>query len=166
MRVFLLLALLSSDIALSAVCGKARTDISVEGLGIDFTAGPADVDCEYTKSGGKLSGQFKVKIKDLKTGIEMRDDHLQEALKSAANPHILFTLKDWEAKEGAISGDVTLNGVTKRVEWKAKLDGAKWIVFGKLDYTDFKLEQAKYKKAGVTLATVPKVVEVEVEVSI
>ncbi len=166
MRVLLLFALFASDLASGSVCGKARTDITVEGLGIDFTAGPAEVACDYTKSGGRVTGQFKVKIKDLKTGIEMRDDHLFEALKVSGSPDLLLVLKEWEVKSGPISADFTLNGVTRRVDWKAKVDGNKIIVFGKIDYTEFKLDQAKYKKAGVTLATVPKVVEVEVEVSI
>lgn len=162
-----LMVALSSELALSAVCGTAGSDIQVAGLGIDFTAEGAPVECQFTKTGGSLSGEFKVKIKDLKSGMELRDEHLREALNSKENPEMKFTLSGWQVKSGAVAGSFTLNGKTQKIsDWKAEVSGSKVVVKGTLDYTQYGLEQAKYKKAGATLATVPKVVGVTVEINI
>lgn len=166
MKFMLLVLAFSSEMALAAICGKASADVDVSGVGINFTAEDAKVDCEFTKSEGKLTGAFKVKLKELKSGMETRDDHMREALKVAEHPEATFKLSAWDMKSGEVSGDFTLNGVTKKVKWKAEVNGSSILVSGKLDYTDYGLPQAAYKKAGVSLATVDKVVGVRVEISI
>lgn len=166
MRMLCLMMALSSQMALGSVCGTSTAEVAVSGLGINFDA-EAPVTCTYTKSAGSVTGLFTVRIKDMKTGITLRDEHLADALKATDNPELKFSLTAWPVKSGPIAGELTLNGKTLPVkDWQAVVDGSKVRVKGTVDYTAYGLESAKYKKAGVTLATCPNVVGVSVEISL
>ncbi len=76
------------------------------------------------KGAGKV--RFRVPVDHLRTGIELRDEHLRGPLwlDSKANPDILFESTKIAKKDGAIwtvEGDFTLHGVTKPISIDVKM---------------------------------------------
>jgi polyisoprenoid-binding protein YceI len=78
-----------------------------------------------------LKGKISVSVASIKTGINLRDEHLQSAdwLNAAAHPEISLTIKSvGDVKvladnklEAKVTGDITINGVTKEVTSDATL---------------------------------------------
>lgn len=77
------------------------------------------------------AGEWRLPVKSLKTGISMRDNHLQGEmwLNAAKNPAIVFQLKevadikpgksegDIASYTATLKGDMTINGVTREVSY-------------------------------------------------
>ncbi len=73
-----------------------------------------------------IKAQLSVTVASMKTGIDMRDEHLRSEgwLNGKAHPSITFTLKQLKNAKtrnktevsGVAAGDFTMNGVTKTVE--------------------------------------------------
>jgi len=148
----------------------------VEGDKAEFlAAGPAGLKIEGKGSVLTLSDageelKLATPLKELKTGIDLRDDHLQKAINSAAHPMATLVVKrsnlqfpeDNKVVEGKASGQFTLNGTTKPVNfmYQAKRTGSDYHVQAKaqFDLTEFKLEQPCY--LGVC---VDKVIKIKVK---
>ncbi|MEZ4268604.1 MAG: YceI family protein [Myxococcota bacterium] len=134
------------------------------------------------------TGSLSIPVESIRTGIPMRDEHLQGAdwLDAKAHPTISFTIDKVETKakaladgkkvEATVSGNITIKGVTKPVKAKAFITFRKateetkkaWIktdvlvvraVF-KLNIRDFGVNPPEHI-AGVKVAD-----EVEVKVSL
>ncbi|HTL12937.1 MAG TPA: YceI family protein [Bdellovibrionota bacterium] len=77
----------------------------------------------------KIGGTFTVDLKGLKTGIGMRDHHMQEKyLESEKFPQATLKLAPFSGKLGSeqeFKGDLTLKGVTKPVTGKATVTQSK-----------------------------------------
>jgi polyisoprenoid-binding protein YceI len=89
--------------------------VSVDGDGGHVT-GQAD------EADGKITGTFVVQLKDYKTGMDSRDEHLHKKyLQDDKWPEARLVLQPWPKTSGlsAFSGDLTLHGVTKPVTGKA-----------------------------------------------
>ncbi len=106
---------------------------------------------DLKRSGGMIGGgRFSVKLSDLKTGIDLRDEHMLKALGADKFPSAHFTLFEQPANSGPCLGELTLNGVTKRVEgWVMDLSEDSAVIKGKVKLSDFKIEAPTYKGAGV-----------------
>lgn len=78
-----------------------------------------------------LKGKISVSVASIKTGINLRDEHLQSEdwLNAAAHPEISLTIKsvgdvkvlEDNKLEAKVTGDITINGVTKEVTSDATL---------------------------------------------
>ncbi len=78
-----------------------------------------------------LKGKISVSVASIKTGIDLRDEHLRSAdwLNAGAYPEITFAIKsvneiksiDDNKVQAKVFGDFTLNGVTKEVSADATL---------------------------------------------
>lgn len=78
-----------------------------------------------------IKGDFSVPVASIKTGIDLRDEHLREEnwLDAAKHPEIKFSIKEIsDVKQLAdnrlqvkFSGDFTLKGVTKAISGEATL---------------------------------------------
>lgn len=89
---------------------------------------------------GKVQGEFKVKLADFSTGIELRDRHMREKyLETAKYPEASLTLKPWTktADWSMFEADLTLKGVTKPVKGLAKYKDGKLKADFKVDMSDF-----------------------------
>jgi polyisoprenoid-binding protein YceI len=87
------------------------------------------------KQPAQTKGSVKVEISSIKTGIDLRDEHLQNEswLDAKKYPHAEFTitkvsgidqLKPNEAVEANVTGKFSLHGVTQEVSTTAKV---RWI---------------------------------------
>ncbi|MDX9720317.1 MAG: YceI family protein [Myxococcota bacterium] len=90
---------------------------------VNKLSGKLEVDGEAPKAGAKLS----VDLGDLKTGIELRDEHLrgENWLDAAKHPKIDFELSSLslrsDGKSYDFKGNMTIKGKTKAVSGIAKL---------------------------------------------
>lgn len=94
---------------------------------------------------------FTADVNSVNTGNEQRDGHLKspEFFDVASFPTIHFESKDFNAKEGKISGDLTIKNITKPVVLDVEFSGinkdpwgnqkAGFSISGKINRTDFNL---------------------------
>lgn len=109
---------------------------------------------------GKLSGELSFELKSLKTGIDLRDDHLKNKyLKIAENPLAILKVKDLVFPSGnkgklKFSAELRLNGVSRAVAVVGKLhtkgETLKVNAQFKIKLSDFKIAIPSFK--GITVA--------------
>jgi polyisoprenoid-binding protein YceI len=104
---------------------------------------------EILKTGDKYAASsLWVKIDDLKTGIDLRDDHFHKHLNFENFPKITFT--NVVASAGVGSGTLTVNGISNKVDFTFKSSGEKKVeALMKIKASTFKLKEAKYLEIGV-----------------
>lgn len=104
-----------------------------------------EIKADLEKGAGSVS--LAVPVASMKTGIDMRDEHLRSKdwLDAAKFPDLTFVSKKVEKAEGSrvkVTGDFTMHGVSKEiavvVEWKelpdeavkkAKFPDGKWLKY-------------------------------------
>jgi polyisoprenoid-binding protein YceI len=74
----------------------------------------------------KASGNFTVDVSSIKTGIDLRDEHMRSPMWLNAEKHKTITFKSTKIKyekgdNYTITGKLTLHGVTKEIKVKAVL---------------------------------------------
>lgn len=114
-----------------------------------FEASTPKLHGDLTKAGEKYSAEnLWVKTEDLKTGIDLRDEHFHKHLNSEKFPKITFTNVTAEGGKG--SGTLTVCGVANKVEFTYKPVTPKQLKANfKVKPSAFKLKEAKYLEVGV-----------------
>ncbi len=123
--------------------------------------------------GKKMSGTMTLSLKNLSTGIDLRDEHMKEKyLKVNENPNAVLAFKEIELSEvfdgtrttlggTKLKGNLTLNGVTKPIDadLESKKSGNAFDVTSsfKVKLSEFNIAIPEY--AGITVAD-----EVSIEV--
>ncbi|HLF94250.1 MAG TPA: YceI family protein [Planctomycetota bacterium] len=107
---------------LSTISAVSETEIETITAQTSAVAGLLGFDKE--KAAGKV--RFRVPVDHLRTGIDLRDEHMRgpQWLDSKAHPDILFESTKIAKKEGAIwtvEGDFTLHGVKRPISIEVKL---------------------------------------------
>lgn len=111
---------------------------------------------------GKISGNFTVNLKELKTGMDLRDTHMCDTLECGKFPKAIFKLNPLlpEGKQ-PISGILELHGEQKPFYGQATFKSStSALVTGKLRLSDFGIKAPNYK-----LVRVEDVVEVQIEIT-
>lgn len=103
----------------------------------------------------KISGTVSVAIKDLTTGIELRDEHLKDRyLEAAKFPTALFTLEELVTNASSFKGKLLLHGVEKDVTGQTRIttkDGKTKITAAfVINLKDYQIEIPSYQ--GITVA--------------
>ncbi len=129
----------------TAAIGKVEAALKLSPAG-GFVASTEKVLSDIKKLVGKAEPfaltYIKIKADDLKTGIELRDDHLHKHMKTDANPWI--DAKNFKLNGGTGTADVTLNGVTQNVPLTYKATPTNVTFSFAVVPTQFKIEEAKY----------------------
>ena len=146
---------------------------SIGGADVQFLAkGPAGLKIEGSGNGlnakekdGKL--EMEASVKNLKTGIGLRDKHLKKYIhadkhgkaKLVVERSKLDLPEDGKTKAGSVTGQFTLNGVTKplKVDYKIKRTGSDYHVQGKADVNIEHHEIEKPCYLGVCVDPVVKI---------
>lgn len=126
--------------------------LSIDGEGGKVTGNPI-VQSRY------LSGTYKVKLDEIKTGIDLRDNHMQDKyLLTKKFPYAELVLNPvyMEGKQ-KFTGKMTIKGVTKPVAGVMVFNGTKVSATMSLKMSDFNIETPSYK-----LVTVGEDVDVKV----
>lgn len=123
--------MLRSLVLVLAFAASAAQAKPVTGI-VTFTAHakPPKVSAwDFDGVGGKVvgdvddagKGTLTVKLADIKTGKDGRDEHMREVLQVATYPDAKLTVTS--VAGGEFKGDMTIRGVTKPVSGKAALSG-------------------------------------------
>ena len=93
-----------------------------------------------------LGKKLSVRVNDLKTGIDLRDDHMKKRLDPKKHPSIIVT--NVKAKGGKGVGKITIKGITKPFRFVYKLSGKIMESRFKLDLDQFKVKDLNYMGVG------------------
>lgn len=140
---FLTLTLFSVFSFLS-FAGEVKLDVQLSPAGSFETKGA--VAGQLTKSKGKLVGTFKVPVKSLKTGIELRDSHLQKRLMPEKHPNILGKV---QISGSTLKGIIKAKGITQKFSGKCETGATSATCEFKLSLKSFKIEDISYMGVGV-----------------
>lgn len=142
-------------VAHAGLSGVGKSSVQFEavgpgGLKIEGT-GPT---VKAVEKGGVL--EVEAPLNSLKTGIELRDEHLKKALNASKHPKAKLSVKrsalkfpaDKKSLQGSAKGKFTLNGTTKPMSFNYKVErtGSDYHVQGlaTVDITKFNIEVPCY----------------------
>lgn len=145
MKLIILFALLLANIAF-AVEVTAFVKLSPSG---SFEAKTNHVTGRIVSKNGKLQAKkVLVPVDSLKTGIDLRDEHLKKYLKIKDHPYI--TLMDLVGENGVAKATINIAGVsTQLLKIDYSVDGKKLNANFIIDVLKFKLDEVKYFNIGV-----------------
>jgi hypothetical protein len=99
----------------------------------------------FKKDGDQIQvKKISIKKNDLKTGIDLRDEHMKKRIKERT-----ISVKDIKASGGSGTGTITINKVKKEISFKYKEDGEKIKATFSLNLLDFKIDDINYLGVGV-----------------
>lgn len=90
---------------------------------------------------------LSVPVKSLDSGISLRNEHIHKFLNIKKYPEIL--MKDMVVKGGKGSAFLTINGVTKKIQFTVKKSKKLLQTVLKLNMANFKLPKAQFYHIGV-----------------
>lgn len=93
------------------------------------------------------SRKMSVRTTSLKTGIDLRDEHLHKYLNHKKHPRIF--IKDLVIKNSNGRGKLTINGVTKKLNFTIDGDKEYYVSKFKLKPSVFKLKPASFMGVSV-----------------
>ncbi len=138
------LALTFSSVVLA---GNAAVDIKLTPAG-SFTGKTSDVKGFVKKNGTKIVGEnIVVNLKNLKTGMGLRDKHTQDYLGTAQHPDAILVKAEGENGKGR--GLIKIRGIEKQVEGTYKIEGNELQASFPIKLSDFKIEGIRYMGVGV-----------------
>ncbi len=99
------------------------------------------------KNGVFTSKKISIKVEDLKTGIDLRDEHLWKHLNAPQNQQVI--LSDLSGQNGKAKAYLEVGGIKKLVDISFKEKGS--LITGEINVkaSEFKLPPAEYFGVGV-----------------
>ena len=145
MKNYVLLSLLfASNLAFGQ---SAVVEVSLNPAG-GFKIKSTDVRGSAHHSGDTFDAKnIAVGLKDVTTGIELRDVHTKKHLEVTAFPEAL--LVSATGKGGKGEGVIKIRGITKKIAGTYKVSGANLVASFPLTLSDFKIDGIKYMGVGV-----------------
>lgn len=151
MKNLLLLSLLAFTLSFSAFAAK-------KGLSINVPLSPAgSFKIESKKIKGKVvnsGGTYKakelyVKVKDLDSGMDLRDEHLKNKDRLDEKKHPKIVVKNVIGKGGKGQAIIIIKKVKKKIRFTYSIDGKLFVAKFKLNTKDFPLKKLSYLGVGV-----------------
>lgn len=142
--IFSSLFFLSSTVAFAQ---NATVDVTLSPTG-SFKAKSADVRGFVTKSGDTFKGSdIKVGLKNLQTGVSLRDTHTKKYLQVDKFPEAV--LVSATGKDGKGTGVLKIKGIEKKITGTYKISGNTMNAVFPVKLSDFKIDNVKYMGVGV-----------------
>jgi polyisoprenoid-binding protein YceI len=88
-----------------------------------------------------------VNLKNLKTGLELRDKHTQKYLETATYPEAILVSASGKAGQG--SGKLKIRGIEKDVAGTFKIEGKMLKADFKVNIADYGIKDINYMGVGV-----------------
>ena len=128
--------------------GKVRIMVELNPAG-SFVAESSAVKGAATRTGNVLIAQnITLDLSSLKTGVSLRDQHMKDKYFEVRQfPQAV--LIQGTAKDGKFSGDLTIHGVSKKIEGSSSIDGSLVKTKFKCALSDFGIKPASYMGVGV-----------------
>lgn len=128
--------------------GKLALSVELNPAG-SFTATTEKIKGQLLKNkdGSFAAKELSVVIKSMKTGIDLRDDHLWKHLNFQKHPKV--TLSDIKGKDGTGAGTLEISGIKRPVEITYTEEGSNIRASFSVRASEFKLPDAQYMGVGV-----------------
>jgi len=148
-NLFLILIFLSGTIYSSIILGKVKKGVKIH---VPLTIGSFEITSNRIK-GGKIKKEgdslivndIYVPTNKLKTGIDLRDEHMRERIK---NENVI--VKKAIGKNGVGKGTIIIRDIEKEFNFKYERINNKYIkATFKLNLEDFKIPNLSYAGVGV-----------------
>jgi hypothetical protein len=97
--------------------------------------------------GGFVADQLRVAVNTLKSGIELRDEHMHDKLKSTQHPQIVVTNANGKAGKG--KAEIEIAGVKRPIEFVYRELGRELEVEFILNLRAFQISGISYMGVGV-----------------
>lgn len=145
MKIFLKLTLLLSlTTSIAFAKGNVVVDIELSPAG-SFQAKSNKVKGKVVTDGDKLVAiKLKVSVKSLKTGIDMRDEHLHKRISGKK-----IEIVKAEGKNGKGSGIIKINKIEKPFKFKYEKKGSDIEATFQLSLKEFEIKDINYMSVGV-----------------
>ena len=159
MKKLIIILLLTTSIA--ALAAEKGVDITVNltPLG-SFHVKSSKLKGKLIQKGkGFIGKEFYVKIKTMKTGIDLRDDHMKKRLSPKKHPKIIVT--GVKASGGKGVGRISIKGIKKPFKFTYKVAGKIMKANFKLNLEHFKIKDLSYMGVGAK-----KIVDVKANIPI
>lgn len=145
---FLILATAALILPFNAYAGSAVADVALTPAG-DFKAKTEDVSGFAIVKGDTVSAQnIIVNLKNLKTGLALRDKHAKEKYLEVDKYPEMKVVKA-EGKGGKGKARIQYRGVEHDVEGTYKISGDKLIANFPMKLSDYKITGIRYMGVGV-----------------
>jgi len=128
--------------------GKVIATIELSPIG-SFEAKSSKIRGKIVKNsdGSFLAKKITVKVTSLKTGIELRDNHLHKSMLAKQNRKVILT--NAKASGGKGTAEINIRGVKKPIKFTYKDKGGKLDINFSINLNKFKFEDINYKGVGV-----------------
>ncbi len=137
----------SAFISLGTQAGMVQFSVGLSPAG-SFDANSKNFQGFVVKEGETYKAdELVVDVSDLKTGIELRDEHMQKKyLESEKFPKIF--LRDAKGSAGSFSGNLEAHGVSKPIFGTYEVSGEILKAKFSVKMSDFSIPKAKYMGVG------------------
>lgn len=129
---------------------QVTIDVSLYPVG-SFTVESNDIEGTLTKLKDQdifTANELKVPVASLKTGLDLRDEHMRERMRHKEHKHVIIS--NIKAEKGKGTAKVTIGGISSSVDFTYKPQSEGYIeVSFPLDLTKYKIEDINYKGIGV-----------------
>ena len=133
--------------SMSSYAQEATVDVSLSPAG-SFVGKTADIKGTATMKGDTVEAQnIVVSLKDLKTGIKLRDEHTQKHLDTAKFPEAV--LVSATGKDGKGEGVLKIRGIEKKVTGTYTIEGGILKAEFPIKFSDYNITGIKYMGVGV-----------------
>lgn len=133
--------------ALNAKAQEATVDVSLSPAG-SFVGKTADIKGTATLKGDTVEAQnIIVSLKDLKTGIKLRDEHTQKHLETAKFPEAVLVTAT--GKDGKGEGVLKIRGIEKKVTGTYTIEGSVLKAEFPIKFSEYNITGIKYMGVGV-----------------
>lgn len=143
-------ALLSFVLLSSSAFGASgEVAISVELTPVgDFVSKGPLIGFAQKKGGGYVAKDVKLNLKDLKSDIDLRDNHMNEKY-FEVEKYPVATMSKGVAKDGKFKAMLTVHGVEQKIAGSYKVEDKMLRGNFKTSLTAFKIKKASYMGVGV-----------------
>lgn len=133
--------------SLSALAQQASFDVALTPAG-SFKGKTNEVVGFATKKGAGVEAKnIVVHLKNLKTGITVRDEHTQKHLETSKFPDAVLVSASGQNGQG--TGVIKIRGIQKNIAGTYKVDGSQLIADFPIKLSDFGITGIKYMGVGV-----------------
>ena len=125
---------------------QVRVQLSPAG---SFEATSAAINGQVVKEAKGYSAEnLTIPLGELKTGIELRDNHMKNKYLEVEKYPVATIKKAQGHENGAFSGEIEIHGVTKPVTGTYKVEGDALKAEFTVKMSDFNIEKARYMGIG------------------
>ncbi len=126
---------------------QATVDVSLRPAG-SFKAKTSDVKGQVVQKGTGFEAQnIVVDLKNLKTGIDLRDSHTKKHLEVEKFPEAILVSAKGQGGKG--EGIIKIKGIEKKISGSYKVEGSNLIAEFPIKLSEFQITGIKYMGVGV-----------------